>query len=87
MSLEEIEERLNSVVKTETISQLKSTVWKERLEGSNRSCASCFVLYLILIGRLSFDLRLFTSNMLMLHLTKENHVVSLFHILLFLCCF
>jgi cytoskeleton-associated protein 5 len=33
MSLEEIEERLNSVVKTETISQLKSTVWKERLEG------------------------------------------------------
>uniref|UniRef100_A0A453FSQ4 TOG domain-containing protein n=1 Tax=Aegilops tauschii subsp. strangulata TaxID=200361 RepID=A0A453FSQ4_AEGTS len=33
MSLEEIEERLNSVVKTETISQLKSTVWKERLEA------------------------------------------------------
>jgi cytoskeleton-associated protein 5 len=34
MSLEEIEERLGSVVKAETISQLKSTVWKERLEGS-----------------------------------------------------
>ncbi|KAM0898362.1 hypothetical protein ACQ4PT_021964 [Festuca glaucescens] len=33
MSLEEIEERLNSIVKTETISQLKSTVWKERLEA------------------------------------------------------
>uniref|UniRef100_A0ACD5WGL6 Uncharacterized protein n=1 Tax=Avena sativa TaxID=4498 RepID=A0ACD5WGL6_AVESA len=33
MSLEEIEERLNSVMKTETISQLKSTVWKERLEA------------------------------------------------------
>ncbi|XP_051227119.1 protein MOR1 isoform X2 [Lolium perenne] len=33
MSLEEIEERLNSTVKTETISQLKSTVWKERLEA------------------------------------------------------
>lgn len=33
MSLEEIEERLNSVVKAETISQLKSTVWKERLEA------------------------------------------------------
>ncbi|EMS63356.1 Protein MOR1 [Triticum urartu] len=33
MSLEEIEERLNSVVKTETVSQLKSTVWKERLEA------------------------------------------------------
>ncbi|KAM3352113.1 hypothetical protein ACQJBY_023785 [Aegilops geniculata] len=33
MSLEEIEERLNSVVKTETIAQLKSTVWKERLEA------------------------------------------------------
>lgn len=80
MSLEEIEERLNSVVKTETISQLKSTVWKERLEGSNRSCASCFVLYLIWIGRLSFDLRLFTSNMLMLHLTKE---IMLYRCLIF----
>lgn len=33
MSLEEIEERLSSVVKAEIISQLKSTVWKERLEG------------------------------------------------------
>jgi hypothetical protein len=33
MSLEEIEERLSSSVKAETISQLKSTVWKERLEG------------------------------------------------------
>uniref|UniRef100_A0A0E0JQ94 TOG domain-containing protein n=1 Tax=Oryza punctata TaxID=4537 RepID=A0A0E0JQ94_ORYPU len=33
MSLEEIEEKLNSVIKTEIISQLKSTVWKERLEA------------------------------------------------------
>jgi cytoskeleton-associated protein 5 len=33
MSLEEIEERISSIVKAETISQLKSTVWKERLEG------------------------------------------------------
>jgi cytoskeleton-associated protein 5 len=33
MSLEEIEEKLSSVVKSETISQLKSTVWKERLEA------------------------------------------------------
>uniref|UniRef100_A0A0D9V739 Protein MOR1 n=1 Tax=Leersia perrieri TaxID=77586 RepID=A0A0D9V739_9ORYZ len=33
MSLEEIEEKLGSLVKTETISQLKSTVWKERLEA------------------------------------------------------
>ncbi|KAG0539892.1 hypothetical protein BDA96_03G361300 [Sorghum bicolor] len=33
MSLEEIEERLRSVVKAETISQLKSSVWKERLEA------------------------------------------------------
>ncbi|KAG0466494.1 hypothetical protein HPP92_018074 [Vanilla planifolia] len=32
MSLEEIEQRLGSTVKTETLSQLKSTVWKERLE-------------------------------------------------------
>ncbi|KQK10308.1 protein MOR1 isoform X2 [Brachypodium distachyon] len=33
MSLEEIEERLSTVVKQETTSQLKSTVWKERLEA------------------------------------------------------
>ncbi|TVU36608.1 hypothetical protein EJB05_18547 [Eragrostis curvula] len=33
MSLEEIEERLSSAVKAETITQLKSTVWKERLEA------------------------------------------------------
>ncbi|PAN27869.1 hypothetical protein PAHAL_5G114100 [Panicum hallii] len=33
MSLEEIEERISSIVKAETISQLKSTVWKERLEA------------------------------------------------------
>ncbi|KAL6614281.1 hypothetical protein ACP70R_036551 [Stipagrostis hirtigluma subsp. patula] len=33
MSLEEIEEKLSSIVKAETISQLKSTVWKERLEA------------------------------------------------------
>ena len=34
MSLEEIEGKLGSLVKAETISQLKSGVWKERLEGS-----------------------------------------------------
>jgi hypothetical protein len=34
MGLEEIERRLGSLLKEETISQLKSTVWKERLEGS-----------------------------------------------------
>ncbi|XP_062224549.1 protein MOR1-like [Phragmites australis] len=33
MSLEEIEQRLSSIVKAETISQLKSAVWKERLEA------------------------------------------------------
>ncbi|CAN6462652.1 unnamed protein product [Victoria cruziana] len=33
MSLEEIEGRLTSVLKSETISQLKSNVWKERLEA------------------------------------------------------
>lgn len=33
MSLEEIEGRLGSLIKAETISQLKSGVWKERLEG------------------------------------------------------
>ncbi|WZZ39863.1 hypothetical protein YC2023_036122 [Brassica napus] len=34
MGLEEIENRLGSLVKPETISQLKSTVWKERLEAT-----------------------------------------------------
>nr|VDD06188.1 unnamed protein product [Brassica oleracea] len=34
MGLEEIENRLGSLVKTETISQLKSSVWKERLEAT-----------------------------------------------------
>ncbi|KAJ7970482.1 protein MOR1 [Quillaja saponaria] len=33
MSLEEIESRIGSLVQTDTISQLKSTVWKERLEA------------------------------------------------------
>ncbi|KFK36460.1 hypothetical protein AALP_AA4G127500 [Arabis alpina] len=34
MGLEEIENRLGSLVKPETISQLKSSVWKERLEAT-----------------------------------------------------
>lgn len=34
MSLEEIERRVGSLLQEETVSQLKSTVWKERLEGS-----------------------------------------------------
>jgi cytoskeleton-associated protein 5 len=34
MGLEEIERRLGSLLQLETISQLKSTIWKERLEGS-----------------------------------------------------
>ncbi|KAM7500819.1 hypothetical protein LguiA_025233 [Lonicera macranthoides] len=33
MSLEEIESRLGSLIQTDTISQLKSAVWKERLEA------------------------------------------------------
>lgn len=33
MSLEEIESRLGSLIQSDTISQLKSAVWKERLEG------------------------------------------------------
>ncbi|KAH7857794.1 hypothetical protein Vadar_016518 [Vaccinium darrowii] len=33
MSLEEIESRLGSLIQAETISQLKSAVWKERLEA------------------------------------------------------
>ncbi|EEF28119.1 microtubule associated protein xmap215, putative [Ricinus communis] len=33
MSLEEIESRLGSLIQAETVSQLKSTVWKERLEA------------------------------------------------------
>jgi cytoskeleton-associated protein 5 len=58
MSLEEIEEKLSSVVKSETISQLKSTVWKERLEGYQRCCVSCFVLFFAWF-RISSDLCLF----------------------------
>ncbi|CAH8374190.1 unnamed protein product [Eruca vesicaria subsp. sativa] len=34
MGLEEIENRLGSLVKPETVSKLKSTVWKERLEAT-----------------------------------------------------
>lgn len=34
MSLEEIESRLGSLIQADTISQLKSAAWKERLEGS-----------------------------------------------------
>lgn len=37
MGLEEIENRLGSLVKPETISHLKSTVWKERLEGLSKA--------------------------------------------------
>lgn len=33
MSLEEIESRLDSLIRADTISQLKSTAWKERLEA------------------------------------------------------
>ncbi|KAJ3669121.1 hypothetical protein LUZ60_011071 [Juncus effusus] len=33
LSLAEIEERLNKIINSDTISQLKSGVWKERLEG------------------------------------------------------
>ncbi|KAI4304346.1 hypothetical protein MLD38_039873 [Melastoma candidum] len=33
MSLEEIESRLDSLIASDTVSQLKSTVWKERLEA------------------------------------------------------
>lgn len=33
MSLEEIEDKLGSLIQADTISQLKSAVWKERLEG------------------------------------------------------
>ena len=33
MSLEEIESRLGSLIQEDTVSQLKSSAWKERLEG------------------------------------------------------
>lgn len=33
MSLEEIESRIGSLIQADVISQLKSAVWKERLEG------------------------------------------------------
>ncbi|CAI9767353.1 unnamed protein product [Fraxinus pennsylvanica] len=34
MSLEEIENKLGSLIQADTVAQLKSAVWKERLEGS-----------------------------------------------------
>lgn len=33
MGLEEIEDKLGSLIPSDTVSQLKSGVWKERLEG------------------------------------------------------
>lgn len=33
MTLEEIESRLGSLIQEDTITQLKSAAWKERLEG------------------------------------------------------
>ncbi|KAL0305776.1 UNVERIFIED_CONTAM: protein MOR1 [Sesamum radiatum] len=39
MSLEEIENRLGSLIQAETITQLKSAVWKERLEGISERVA------------------------------------------------
>lgn len=33
MSLEEIESRIGSLIQSDTITLLKSAVWKERLEG------------------------------------------------------
>lgn len=44
MGLEEIENRLGSLVKPETISQLKSSVWKERLEGLLKALRTFFIL-------------------------------------------
>lgn len=45
MSLEEIEARLGTLVKAESISQLKSGVWKERLTGVLQ-CLWCYYLNL-----------------------------------------
>lgn len=44
MSLEEIESRIGSLVQSDTITQLKSAVWKERLEGwlSSVTLLTCF---------------------------------------------
>ena len=35
MSLDEIESRIGSIIPTDTLSLLKSGVWKERLEGAD----------------------------------------------------
>lgn len=40
MGLEEIESRIGSLIQEDTIPQLKSAAWKERLEG--RECIFCF---------------------------------------------
>jgi len=45
MGLEEIESRIGSLLQSDTITLLKSAVWKERLEGWKSSIQFCdFVL-------------------------------------------
>lgn len=46
MSLEEIESKLGSLIQPETITQLKSAVWKERLEGFFCLSVESFCAYL-----------------------------------------
>jgi len=53
MSLEEIESRLGSILQADTVSQLKSTVWKERLEGWLSSLSTLFIV--LLFGRSFVD--------------------------------
>lgn len=54
MSLEEIENRLGSLIQADTISLLKSTVWKERLEGIDEGFVLQFWQNRVLFSHFSF---------------------------------
>jgi len=49
MGLEEIENRIGSLIQSDTIALLKSAVWKERLEGWQSPICGDFVYFLLLI--------------------------------------
>ncbi|KAI7985646.1 Casein kinase 1-like protein HD16 [Camellia lanceoleosa] len=53
MSLEEIESRIGSLINADSVSQLKSAVWKERLEGKNERAMSIEMVASIAIEAIS----------------------------------
>ena len=66
MSLDEIESRIGSIIPTDTLSLLKSGVWKERLEGADlvKFLISLFILFIYNKLRNNFILLLAAMGML-----------------------